>query len=97
MITTQGTRTPAERQAAYRKARSTAGENGERRINTWVSTGATLALARLARHHGMTQREMLERLLFAADDTIVADLDPRSRAWDAYFALRRKKRPSVTA
>jgi hypothetical protein len=82
---TQGTKTAAERQAAYRHSRSTAGENGERRINTWVSTGAALALARLARHHRTTHREMLERLIVAADDTITAGLDPRSRAWDAYF------------
>jgi hypothetical protein len=33
----------AERQRAYRRSRQTAGENGERRINTWVSTGAALA------------------------------------------------------
>jgi hypothetical protein len=42
----------AERQAAWRKARQAAGENGEPRINTWVSTGAALALARLTRHDG---------------------------------------------
>jgi hypothetical protein len=83
-----GTRTAAERQAAYRQSRPTAGENGERRINTWVTTSAALALARLARHHGVTQREMLERLIVAADDTITAEFDPGSRAWDAYFKLR---------
>ncbi len=78
-------RTAAERQAAYRKARATAGENGERRINTWVATGAALALGRLARHHGVTRREMLESLITAADDKITAKLDPRSRKWDVYF------------
>jgi hypothetical protein len=78
-------RTAAERQAAYRKSRSTAGENGERRINTWVSTSASLALARLARHHGVTQREMLEHLITAADDKITTKLDPKSRTWDTYF------------
>ena len=31
-------RTTAERQAAYRKNRATAGDNGERQINVWVST-----------------------------------------------------------
>jgi hypothetical protein len=86
---THGTRTPAERQAAYRKARPGAGDNGERRINTWVSTGAALALARLARHHHLTQREMLQRLVAAAEHTITAELDLGSPAWDAYFALRR--------
>lgn len=82
----QRARTTAERQAAYRKARPTAGENGERRINAWVTTGAALALARLARHHGFTNREMLERLITAADDKITARLDPKSCAWNAYFS-----------
>lgn len=81
----QRARTAAERQAAYRKRRPMAGENGERRINTWVTTRAALALARLARHHGVTHREMLERLIVAADDKITAKLDPKSHAWDAYF------------
>jgi hypothetical protein len=82
-------RTAAERQAAYRKSRSTAGENGERRINTWVSTGAALALTRLAQHHGVTQREMLERLIGDANKKIVAKLDPSSPEWDAYFTVTR--------
>ena len=81
------TRSAAERQAAYRKARPTAGENGERRINTWVSIGATLALNRLARRYGVTKRDMLERLIKAADDEIVAALDPTSPQWADYFAL----------
>jgi hypothetical protein len=84
---THSTRTTAERQAAWRNRRATAGENGERRINTWVSTGAALALARLARHHGLTQRAMLEHLLAMADDAVTAELDPMSHAWDAYFTV----------
>jgi hypothetical protein len=79
--------TVAERQAAYRKARPVAGENGERRINTWVSTGAALALARLARRDGVTQRQVLERLILAAGKRITGRLDPQSPEWDAYFAV----------
>jgi hypothetical protein len=86
-MTTQGTKTAAERQAAYRHSRSTAGENGERRINTWVSTGAALALARLARHHGVTQREMLERLIVAADKRIVAKIEYPSPEWTVYMRV----------
>ena len=63
-------KTSAERQADYRARRATAGDNGERRINTWVSTGAALALARLAQHHGLSQRGMLERLLLEAEKRI---------------------------
>jgi hypothetical protein len=78
--------TGAERQAAYRRRRATAGDNGERPLNTWVSTGASLALARLARHHGMSQRMMLERLIVVADERISHRLDPTSPAWVAYFS-----------
>ena len=79
--------TAAERQAAYRQRRPTAGENGERRINTWVTTGAALALARLAQRSGVTQRDMLERLITAADDEMVSKLVPRSPEWTAYFTV----------
>jgi hypothetical protein len=45
--------TSAERQRAYRARRPCAGENGERRLQNWVSTAAALALGRLARHAGI--------------------------------------------
>jgi hypothetical protein len=82
------TRTPAERQAAYRKARPTAGENGERLIQARVSTGTALALNRLARGYGVTKREMLEKLIKAADDEIVVTLDPALPDWTDYFVTR---------
>lgn len=66
--------TPAERQRKYRESRKMAGENGYRQINAWVSTEAALALKRLARRHGVTQREMLERLLIDAQDTVMRGL-----------------------
>jgi hypothetical protein len=75
----------AERQAAYRKCRPTAGENGERRINTWVTTRAALALERLARRDGITQRAVLERLITAADAAVLAGLAPDTPEWAAYF------------
>ena len=77
--------TAAERQAAYRRSRPTASENGERRIASWVTTGTALALARLARRNGETQRQVLERMILAADDRIVRKLDPSSPEWEAYF------------
>ena len=80
-------KTVAERQAAYRKGRAEAGENGERRLNTWVSTGSSLALDRLAKRYGVTKREMIERLLLEADQKIVGSLDPDSREWEEYFSV----------
>jgi len=79
--------TAAERQAAYRDRRATAGDNGERRINTWVSTRTALALVRLARHHKLSKREVLERLVLASDEGISSGLDPDSAEWATYFEV----------
>ena len=79
------TKTLAERQAAYRQRRPNAGYNGERRINTWVTTGACLALQRLANRNRITKRAMLERLILEAEKEITSTLDPDSKEWDEYY------------
>jgi hypothetical protein len=81
-------KTAAERQREYRARRPFAGPdgNGERRINTWVSTGAALALERLARHHGVTKRQMLEQLIEAADERIRKRIKSDAE-WDEYFRV----------
>ena len=81
-------KTTAERQAAYRARRPTAAGNGERRLNTWLSTGAHLALGRLARRYGVTQREVLERFICSEDDRILAGIKPDSPEWHAYFETK---------
>ena len=80
-------KTAAERQAAYRKQRPYAGKdnNGERRLNTWVSTRTSLALARLARQNKLSQRDMLERLVQNADDAILDSLVLDTPGWNIYF------------
>ncbi|OCX70069.1 hypothetical protein A6M27_06610 [Acidithiobacillus thiooxidans] len=77
--------TPAERQAAYRARRPFAGadNNGERRINTWVDTGTYLALKRLASHHGITLRAMLEQIVLAEDARVTSGMD--DDALEAYM------------
>jgi hypothetical protein len=82
--------TAAQRQAAYRARRSRAGRdgNGERQLNMWVNTEAALGLARLARRAGVTQREMVERLVMQADKQVLAGLDPDAPGWDVYFGVR---------
>lgn len=80
-------KTNAERQAEYRARRPHEGAdgNGERRLSLWVDTGTALALKRLARHSGTTQREVIRRLVAAPDDAIIATLEPKTPEWDAYF------------
>ncbi len=78
-------KTNSERQAQYRRRRSSAGENGERRLNTWVSTAASLALARLAAHQGLTRRAMLEQLILTADQAVTANLELDGEPWRRYF------------
>ncbi|MCG5076584.1 hypothetical protein [Paraburkholderia tagetis] len=77
----------AQRQAAWRGRRPTAGNsgNGDRRLDVWVSAEANLALARLARRHTVTKRQMLEQLIANADDAIVRELDPYTPQWNSYF------------
>ncbi len=81
-------KTSAERQATYRARRPMAGSNGERRLNTWVSTGTHLALERLANRDGVTQREVLERLIRIEDDGILAGLTPDTPEWDTYLGIK---------
>lgn len=76
-------KTTAERQATYRKERLLAGESGERRINTWVTTSAHMALSRLANRYGVTKREMLERLINEADQQI-EDTLKTDEEWETY-------------
>jgi hypothetical protein len=76
-------KTNSERQAEYR-ARRNQGE-GERRINTWVSVSADLALKRLANRYGVTKRTMIERLVIAEDERIIKTLELDSQEWDDYF------------
>lgn len=56
----------AQRQREYRQRRPEAGDNGERRLQCWISTRAKLSLDRLAAHHGTSKRTILEALLLAA-------------------------------
>jgi hypothetical protein len=82
-------KTAAQRQAAYRARRPHAGNdgNGERCLNVWIDTRASLAIARLARRYAVTQRALIERLVIAEDERIHAQIEPDSVQWHAYFAV----------
>lgn len=63
--------TAAERQRAYRqRVKDGQGE----RINLIVGVSAKRQLERLARHHGVTQRQVLEQLLADAENSVVDGL-----------------------
>jgi hypothetical protein len=84
------TTTSAERQQAYRAKRPFAGDNGERRLQSWVSTATALALGRLARRASTTQRAILEQLIQDADRAVTQGMSDEE--FDQYFALQRNKR-----
>ncbi len=75
----------AQRQAAYRARRAEAGDNGERRINTWVSTAAALALARLARRYAVTQRGTVKRNILGADKVVAEKRQPNPQYRSEYL------------
>jgi len=79
-------KTTAQRQAAYRQRRPEAGDNGERRLNTWISTASALALKRLAQRDGVSQRAMLEKLIIDADDQVLSDIHDDAQ-WAEYFGV----------
>ena len=65
--------TAAQRQKRYRENRKLA-DNGYRQINMWLSTEAYLALHHLSRRYAVTKREMLERLLIDAQNSVISNL-----------------------
>lgn len=83
-------KTTAERQAAYRARQPDGGKdgNGQRRVSLWLSTGCALALVRLARRYGATQRELIERMVVAEDERVLATISPDSEEWDTYFGAK---------
>jgi hypothetical protein len=84
--------TGAERQAAYRKRRK-AGRFGspgadDRELRAWITYDAFLALARQARHYGVTKREMLERVIGDGQDKTLEKIKG-TPAQDTYWKVLR--------
>lgn len=78
-------KTNAEIQAKYRNSRSSSGESGEQRINTWVDTGTKMALKRISKHTKKSQREILQLLICQADDKIAKKFSDEE--WEKYFNI----------
>jgi hypothetical protein len=81
-------KTTAERQKECRARRPYAAEkgDGEKRVSSYVSSRAALALNRLAKSCGITKREMLEKLLIGEDDKILRGLDLDTREGRKYLS-----------
>jgi len=78
----------AERQREYRmRAHERNNQDGDRRINTWLRAQAVFALRRLAKHHGLSQREILERIILDADNAVLETLAPDSPELDKYLCV----------
>jgi hypothetical protein len=82
-------KTTAQRQAANRVRQDCGGAHGnrQRRVSMSLGTGAALALAKLARSYGVTQRALIERMVLEEDARVLATLATDSAEWDSYFAF----------
>ena len=67
--------TNAERQKRFKANAAFKNEGqGLRRVEVMLTTGAALALDRLAAHSGGTRRDILEKLLLAEQERVVKPL-----------------------
>ncbi len=86
--------TAAQRQAKYRReavARNKE-EGGDVRLSLWLALSAKTALIRLAQAQGISQRAMLERLIYAADEAAIEKIETNSEAWNQYFHVGRERK-----
>lgn len=71
----------AERQRAHRQRKLDQGTDV--RLDLLLSASAAAALKRLARHHGISQRAMLEQVLAQAEAEAIAGMGDTAR----YFSV----------
>ncbi|EJI3519082.1 hypothetical protein NEU84_004756 [Salmonella enterica] len=74
-----------ERQKQYRLSRTSIGQLGEYRINTFVSGDAYFNMKLLARHYNISQKQVIELLINTANKAIISKLEPDSPEWVEYF------------
>lgn len=63
----------AKRQAEYRKRHLK--EGSAQRLNVILELDAKLALERMAKHHGVTNKELLGRVLLDAQSQLLANMN----------------------
>lgn len=68
----------AKRQAEYRKRHIK--EGSDQRLNVILDVKAKQALERMAQQAGVSNKELLERVLLAAQDQLLAQMDDEQTA-----------------
>lgn len=63
----------AKRQAEYRQRHMK--EGSDQRLNVILGLDAKLALERMAKHDGVTNKSLLERVLLEAQSRLLEDMD----------------------
>jgi hypothetical protein len=75
-------KTPAERQAAYRQKHLKDVDGTKLRLNTIINHHAKDGLSRLAKRYGVTQAELLERLILDEENRLARTLtDVEAKAY----------------
>ncbi len=88
--------TNSERQRAYRARHLAEAEGGSKQLNMIIDTPSKWKLERLATCYGITQREMLERLITQAENDTLNGLVQRRHKNDYYNGLLRIESENVT-
>ncbi|ENG0696801.1 hypothetical protein ABSZ42_004959 [Salmonella enterica subsp. enterica serovar Newport] len=78
----------AEKQRRYRLNKWHRGQNGDYRINTFVTFEAFISLERLSRYYSITKRQALELLINTADESIRNKLEIDSEEWNKYWNIK---------
>ena len=68
----------AKRQAEYRKRHIK--EGSDKRLNVILGLDAKLALERMAKLHGVSNKELLERVLLETQSQLIAEMDGEQQA-----------------
>ena len=68
----------AKRQAEYRKRHLK--EGSDQRLNVILGLDAKLALERMAKLHGVSNKELLERVLLETQSQLIAEMDGEQQA-----------------
>ena len=79
----------AARQARYRTARRDGDGPAEQRLDLHIALPARMALRRLAKHHGLSQKTVLEQILLAAQNAV---MEAAADNGAAYYTLLEQPR-----